>query len=410
MFHHPDPDVLVVGAGPVGLIAALFLKQHGIRVEVIDMDHRTTLQSYALAIHPRTLRILDEAGIADRLIASGRKLTKLAYYEGHSRRAEIDYSALSSKHPYLLVVRQSILESVAAEALRAQKLNVLWGHRLEGLSADGGRLKATIAKLDQAGSGYPVARSEWVVVRTGTIQPSYVIGADGYDSAVRRMSGIEMDTYGAAELFSVFEVEAEGELPAEARVIMDPDLTSVYWPLEPGRCRWGFQIRHASEHDASMQRLEQLIAARAPWFTARPRWTYWATMGMFERRLARSLGNGAVWLAGDAAHQAAPIGVHSMNSGLLEARELAARIARIQRMGGAPALLEEWASGTYQMWQWLLGPGEKVRALSVASPWVLQHCARIAACVPASSEDLESLLGQIGLSATPRGRDVGLSA
>jgi len=410
MFHHPDPDVLVVGAGPVGLIAALFLKQHGIRVEVIDMDHRTTLQSYALAIHPRTLRVLDEAGLADKLIAAGRKLTKVAYYEGHARRAEIDYSSLSSKHPYLLLVRQSVLESMAAEALRAQKVNVHWGHRLEALSADGGSVRATIAKLDQSGAGYPVARSECVVVRTETIRPNFVIGADGYDSAVRRMSGIEMDQFGTADLYSVYEIEAQGDLPAEARVILDRDATSVYWPLEPGRCRFGFQIRHASEHDASMERLEQLIAARAPWFTARPTWAYWSTFGMFERRLARSFGNGNIWLAGDAAHQAAPIGVHSMNSGLMEARELAGRIARIQRMGASPSLLEDFAGAAHQSWQWLLGPGEKVRGLSAASPWVLQHCARIVMCVPASGEDLEPLLGQVGLSATPRGRDVGLPA
>jgi 2-polyprenyl-6-methoxyphenol hydroxylase-like FAD-dependent oxidoreductase len=79
-----------------------------------------------------------------------------------------------------------------------------------------------------------------------------------------------------------------------------------------------------------MERLEQLIAARAPWFTARPTRIYWSTLGRFDRRVARSFGNGGVWLAGDAAHQAAPVGVHSMNSGLIEAHELAARISRIK--------------------------------------------------------------------------------
>ena len=99
MFSHPDPEVLVVGAGPVGLVAALFLKQHGVRVEIVDRHQRTTEHSYALAIHPRTLRILDEAGLSEGLIAAGRKLTKVAYYEGRERRAEIDYSALASTHP-----------------------------------------------------------------------------------------------------------------------------------------------------------------------------------------------------------------------------------------------------------------------------------------------------------------------
>src|SRR3970040_606310 len=249
MFHHPDPEVLVVGAGPVGLVAALFLQQHGVRVEVVDMHHRTTQHSYALAIHPRTLRILDEAGLSEGLIGAGRKLTKVAYYEGRERRAEIDYSALASKHPYLLVIRQSLLGR-AAEVSRARTQ------------------------------------------------------------------------------------------PAEVRVIVDPDLTSVYWPLEEGRCRWGFQIRDASEHTASMERLEQLIAARAPWCTARPTQIYWSTLGLFERRLTRSFGTGGVWLAGDAAHQAAPVGVHSLNSGLVEVRELAARISGIQRGDGAPSLLQ----------------------------------------------------------------------
>jgi 2-polyprenyl-6-methoxyphenol hydroxylase-like FAD-dependent oxidoreductase len=410
MFRHPDPEVLVVGAGPVGLIAALFLQQQGIRVEIIDADQRTTQHSYALAIHPRTLRILDSVGLTEALIAKGRKLTRVAYYEGRERRAEIDYSSLPSRHPYLLVVRQSVLESAAAEALREQKLKVLWGHRLEALTTNGGMLQATIAKLDHVATGYPVAQGEWVVGRTETIRPTFVIGADGYNSSVRRMSGIEMEEHGAAQLFSVYEVEAEGDLPAEARVTLDPELMSVYWPLEEGRGRWGFQIRNASEHDASIERLAELLAARAPWCTARPTRIYWSTLGLFERRLARSFGHGGVWLAGDAAHHAAPIGVHSMNSGLAEARELATRMSRVQHAGAAPALLDEFGAHTHATWQWLFGAGEKVRALPGSSPWVQENRTRIPACIPASGDDLEPLLRQIGLTAMLRGRDVGLRA
>jgi 2-polyprenyl-6-methoxyphenol hydroxylase-like FAD-dependent oxidoreductase len=399
MFRHRDPEVLVVGAGPVGLVAALFLQQHGVRVEIIDMHQRTTQHSYALAIHPRTLEILDEAGLAEGLIGAGRKLTKVAYYEGRGRRAEIDYSRLPGKHPYLLVIRQSLLERAAEEALGQAKVKVLWGHRLQRLDINSADLQAEVAKLDQVAAGYPIARSEWVVARSETIRPAYVIGADGYDSAVRRMSGIEMEELGAGQFFSVYEIEAAGELPAEVRVIFDPDFTSVYWPLEEGRCRWGFQIRDASEHAASMDRLEQLIATRAPWCTARPTQIYWSTLGLFERRLARSLGTGRLWLAGDAAHQAAPIGVHSMNSGLAEARELAARIARILRAGGSPSLLEEFATETRTAWQRLGGARPATHALPEADTWVRQIAPRILTCIPASGHDLETLLEQIGLTA-----------
>jgi 2-polyprenyl-6-methoxyphenol hydroxylase-like FAD-dependent oxidoreductase len=183
--------------------------------------------------------------------------------------------------------------------------------------------------------------------------------------------------------------------------MIDPDLTSVYWPLEAGRCRWGFEIRNASEHETAMARLQQLIAERAPWFTARPTQIYWSTLGLFERRLTRSLGKGRVWLAGDAAHQAAPVGVHSMNSGLVEARELAARIAQILRGQQPTTLLDEFATRTHDTWRRLLN-ADSVRArqekAGEVDPWVRQTASRILVCIPASGDELEPLLGQIGLT------------
>jgi 2-polyprenyl-6-methoxyphenol hydroxylase-like FAD-dependent oxidoreductase len=398
MFRPSDPEVLVVGAGPVGLVTALFLQRYGIRVQIVDTHQRTHQNSYALAIHPRTLEVLDEAGLSEPLIAAGRTLTKVAFYEGRDRRAEIDYSRLASRHPYLLIVRQSLLERAAEKALRAQKVAVQWGHRLESLATDHAGIRAEIAALDQVASGYAVARSEWIVVRSRTIQPAYVVGADGYDSTVRRMSGIDMEAHGPGQLFAVYEIEATGELPAEGRVILDPDLTSVYWPLEHGRCRWGFQINDVEEHAPSIERLAELLAARAPWFTARPDRVYWSTRALFESRLSRSFGDGRVWLAGDAAHQAAPVGVHSMNAGLFEAHGLAARISRIQRAAGSASLLQEFATETRGNWQRLLDAGRTVRALPGADPWVRQNAARILPCVPASGDDLEPLLAQIGLT------------
>jgi 2-polyprenyl-6-methoxyphenol hydroxylase-like FAD-dependent oxidoreductase len=398
MVHHSDPEVLVVGAGPVGLVAALFLNRHGVRTEIVDMHQRTHQYSYALAIHPRALAIFDEAGLSDALISAGRTLTKVAYYEGRTRRAEVDYSRLASRHPYLLVVRQSVLERTVEDALRKNDKKVLWGHRLQALTLDGGTIQADVAKLDQVATGYPIARSEWVVARTDTMRPSFVIGADGYDSAVRRLSGIEMTEQRAALVFSIYEIEASGELPGEVRVIVDPDVTSVYWPLENGRCRWGFQIRDAAQHQPSIARLRELLEERASWFTATPSQIYWSTLASFASRLARSFGSGGVWLAGDAVHQAAPVGVQSMNWGLVEARELATRIAQIRQASGAVSLLQEFAAGMHQTWESILDPARAFSARPDADPWVKQHAARILACLPASGEDLAALAGQIGLT------------
>ncbi|HTI39134.1 MAG TPA: FAD-dependent monooxygenase [Vicinamibacterales bacterium] len=402
MLRDGDPEVLVVGAGPVGLVAALCLQRNGVRTAIIDMHERTRQHSYALALHPLTLGILDEAGLAERLIDAGRKVTTVAFYEGARRCAEIDYSRLASSHPYLVVVRQSLLERAAEDALRQNKWKVFWAHRLHALTADDGGVRAEIASLDHVATGYPVARSEWVVAGTETIRPAFVIGADGYDSAVRRMAGIEMNAHGASQIYSVYEIEAAGDLPEETRVVLDPDSTSVYWPLEPGRCRWGFQIRDAAEHDTSMEQFGKLIAARAPWFSAQPTRVYWSSAGLFEARLAQRFGGAGVWLAGDAAHQAAPVGVHSMNSGLVEASELAARISRILHAGEAPVQLEEFAKDTHEAWRRLLDADGTVRALPDADPWVRQNGSRILGCIPASGDDLDALLRQIGLTARLR--------
>jgi 2-polyprenyl-6-methoxyphenol hydroxylase-like FAD-dependent oxidoreductase len=264
---------------------------------------------------------------------------------------------------------------------------------------DGASVRADVAALDQVATGYPIARSEWVVARTETMRPRYVIGADGYDSAVRRFAGIEMGERGAEQIFSIYEIEATGELPADGRVILDRDATSVYWPLEKGRCRWGFQIRDASAHAATPARLEQLIRERAPWWTARPTEIYWSTLAAFASRVARSFGAGHVWLAGDAAHQAAPIAVRSMNSGLVEGRDLAAAIARSRRSAAAAPLLQQLATELQQTWEALLDPAHTVRALPGADAWVRQNAARIFACLPASGDELTALLGQIGLTA-----------
>ena len=92
-----------------------------------------------------------------------------------------------------------------------------------------------------------------------------------------------------------------------------------------------------------------------------------------------------------------------MNSGLLEARELASRISQIQRAAGAPSLLEQFATEMHETWERLLEADRVVRALPGADPWVRQNGARILACLPASGEELEPLLQQIGLTAAPSG-------
>jgi 2-polyprenyl-6-methoxyphenol hydroxylase-like FAD-dependent oxidoreductase len=105
-----------------------------------------------------------------------------------------------------------------------------------------------------------------------------------------------------------------------------------------------------------------------------------------------------VWLAGDAVHQAAPIAVQSMNSGLVEVRELALRISQIQRASASPSVLEQFAGSLHATWESILEPARAIGAHADATPWVKENAARILASLPASGDDVAPLLGQIGLT------------
>jgi 2-polyprenyl-6-methoxyphenol hydroxylase-like FAD-dependent oxidoreductase len=395
-----EPEVLVVGAGPVGLMAALFLHRQGVSVEIIDQDQRVAQHSYALPLHPRTLDLLEEGGLLGRALDRGRRLPALAFCEGSDRRAAIDFARLGLRHPFLLVLRQSLLERETEDELRVRGVRVRWTHRLESLRLDGDRATAEVARLDEMASGYPIARSEWVVVARETRRPAFIIGADGWNSAVRRMAGVETEEAGGTLVFSVYEFEARGDLPDEARVVLEPGAQSVYWPLEAGRCRWGFEITSTVEHQPTLDRLREFLARRAPWFAARPDNLYWSTMVQFDRRVARTFSSGRMFLAGDAAHMSTPVAALSMNAGIEEAHDLAAGIAAVLHRGAPIETLHRQATERCAAWRGHLGlpgAGGGVTAGPAADEWVRRNADRIAASIPATGAALAAALGQVGL-------------
>src|SRR5262245_17525718 len=122
-------DVLVVGAGPTGLVAALALAKAGLAVEVIDEEWRPAGHSYALALHSRSLRLLDELGVAAGALDQGRRLASLTLLAGDETRVSVR-AALDERFPYLLSLPQSALERLLAAALEKKGIKVRWSHRL----------------------------------------------------------------------------------------------------------------------------------------------------------------------------------------------------------------------------------------------------------------------------------------
>lgn len=396
-----DPQrtaVAVVGGGPVGLLTALAIASRNVEVQVFDKDRRTVLHSYALALHPESLRILDELGLAGRLVGQGHPIRTVAFYAGGQRRAELDFSKLRGKFPFLLVLPQSRLEAALEEALHARRVRVHWNHRVQDFALGDEGVRLEVARLDQVTTGYPIARTEWVVTKTLQVEATYGVGADGYHSLVRRKLGIEIADVGPAQSFSVYELTAGGELPDEARVLLDEGGSGVYWPLGGGRCRFSFELPEDESQRLSEARLRELIGRRAPWFSAEPREVYWSTAVRFERRLAETFAAGQVYLAGDAVHLTGPLGAQSMNVGLREAAEVARRIGEAVRARAEAEHAQAYDASRREEWKRLLGLEGAPWVLPGADPWVADNREKILPAIPASGRDLEALLRQIGLT------------
>jgi 3-(3-hydroxy-phenyl)propionate hydroxylase len=224
-----------------------------------------------------------------------------------------------------------------------------------------------------------------------------VIGADGYDSRVRSALSIEAVDLGNTESFAMFECPSNVAPNSEMELGFDGELGALMLPLPGGRARWAFQINQRLDATADIGRLRTLIAERAPRHAGETEHVDWGTVIQFERRLARRFGKRRVWLAGDAAHVTSPLGGHSMNVGLLEARDLVQRVAESVRDKNGCASLERYGSEREREWHKLLGLNVQFDLLPHAPRWLAMHARRIVPALPASGADLAEMLGQIGL-------------
>lgn len=410
-------EVLVVGAGPIGLWTALLLAESGLEVTVIDREARTTARSYACGLHPATLRLLDQLGLAESAIKRGRRVDTVGFYEGAERQAEINLSKLGGDFPFLLILPQNALEGLLEHRLRAAGVEVQWNHRFEGLADEEESLAVEIEELEGTSTGYIVPHWETVVKRRAMLHSQFLIGADGHNSMVRPRSRLESQRFGEVESFAAFEFESEKAAPDELRIVLQESSTSVLWPLPENRCRWTFQIVRAdlapdfpekerravrlaepTVDERIRQYVQRVAQERAPWFSSPIKRVDWCTEVTFEKRLVNHFGRNRCWLAGDAAHQTGPAGVQSMNVGFAEAHSLAGALKRVLREAAPIELLAGYDRDWQKQWRALLGLNGGLKPLAQANPWVDKRSARILPCLPSYGEDLAALAHQIHLA------------
>ena len=323
----PSPDILIVGAGPTGLVLALWLTRAGINVRVIDKTAEPGTTSRALVLHARTLELYRQLGVADDVVARGLPFTAVNLWSGGRPAAHVELGAIGqglTPYPEMLIFPQDQHERLLLDHLRGAGVEVAPRTTLVGLEVGRERVVARTRRDGAAETEAPYA---------------FAVGCDGAHSTVRETLGVGFPGGTYERMFYVADVQLRG--PAT-----DPDVNELHLSLDDagflgvfplagaGAARLIGTVKPQSEghrdlswDDVSAHAIERmrLDVKRVNWFS-----TYHV-----HHRVAERFRRGRVFLAGDAAHVHSPVGGQGMNTGIGDAANLAWKLSDVMHGNAA---------------------------------------------------------------------------
>ncbi|MEU6084040.1 FAD-dependent monooxygenase [Streptomyces sp. NPDC047108] len=310
--------VLVVGAGPVGMVLACDLLRQQIPVRIIDAAPSTTVHSRAVIMWPRSLELMRRIGVADELSRTGKHIDAVSYYSGSRRLGAIEMSRLDdTPYPYGLCTPQWKTEDVIRKRLVELGGHVESETSLVGLDNSGDRPAATLRRPDGT---------------TEEMRASWLIGADGSHSAVRRLLGIEFQGQGADVLFAIGDGPLDGPLPPDEMVYCyNAGGAMGLAPFGDGTFRVACSVPVWNDEDAPPRELFQENLDRVVPFPAKLGELKWTTVFRARRRTAATFRSGRCFLVGDAAHIFSAAGSQGMNTGIQDAVNLGWKLGGLIR-------------------------------------------------------------------------------
>ncbi len=356
-----ETDVLVVGAGPTGLMLANQLARRGIRPLIIDRHSGPAQQSRAMAVQARTLEIYAAMGLADAAVARGAIGAGANIWANGRWRARVpigDVGRSISPFPYVLMLGQDENERILGARLAEQGVDILWNTELlsfrqkpEGV--DG------IVKLPDGDER--AVRAAWVA------------GCDGARSTVRERAGIGFPGAPYEHTFFVADTEAVGPMkPAELNVYLWRDGFHLFFPMR-GTDRWRVIgiLPEALRRRADLAFDDVIPAIRGEAGSALQfKRCDWFSTYRIHHRAAERFREGRCFILGDAAHVHSPMGAQGMNTGLQDAYNLAWKLALVVQGRADPALLDSYEQERVPVARRLLETTDRAFQLVVSDSFV----------------------------------------
>lgn len=314
----PGTQALIVGAGPTGLVLALWLNRLGVNIRIIDKTAEPGTTSRALVVHARTLEFYEQLGLADEIAGRGRELTEAELWIGSQPVASVPFGHLGegiSPYPYLLIFPQDEHERLLIEQLAREGVRVERSTELIDFEQQTGHVVAHLKRPDGAEE---------------ICEAIYLAGCDGAHSTVRNQLQIGFPGGTYSHIFYVADTQGSGQvMNGKLNIALDDsDFLAVFPMKGEGRVRLvGSVLEQGGVHesftwrDISPRLIEQLDIkiGKVNWFS-----TYHV-----HHRVAQHFRAGRAFLLGDAAHIHSPVGGQGMNTGIGDAVNLAWKIAAV---------------------------------------------------------------------------------
>jgi 3-(3-hydroxy-phenyl)propionate hydroxylase len=327
--HYP---VIVIGAGPVGLCAAIDLAVHGLDCVLMDEEATLSEGSRAICFSKRTLEVLDRLGCAERAVAKGVVWNLGKVY----LRDKLLYSfdllpEAGHKYPAFINLQQYFLEQFLVERLlETGRVDARWRNRVVDVQP---RADHVLVEVETPDGRYVTSAQ-------------YVIVADGARSPVRHMLGLESQGQTFRDRFLIADVKMEADFPTERWFWFDPPFHPEQSALLHRQADnvWRIDFQLGWDANAEQEREPERVVARIQAMLGRARafTLEWVSVYTFHCRRMERFRHGRVIFAGDAAHQVSPFGARGANGGIHDVDNLTWKLARVLSGRAPESLLDTY--------------------------------------------------------------------